>query len=67
MIFFHALVNRVNEQHTGSSNSFFVFVCDNYKEKKINVQFDEAGVNKGSEGCLAGILDTTYFSSTGLV
>lgn len=43
------------------------YICDNYKESKINGQFDEARVHKGLEGCFAGILDTTYLCSTGLV
>lgn len=42
-------------------------ISDNYKESKINGQFDEAGVHKGLEGRLAGILDTTYLCSTGLM
>lgn len=42
-------------------------ICDNYKESKINGQFDEAGVHKSLEGCLARILNTIYLCSTGLV
>lgn len=43
------------------------YICDNYRESKSNGQFGEAGVHKGLEGCLAGISDTTYLCSTGLV
>lgn len=42
-------------------------ICDHYKEKNINVQVEETGVNRNLEGCLAGMPDTTYFSSTDLV
>lgn len=42
------------------------YTCDHYKEKNINVRVEESGVNKGLEGCFAGMLDTTYFSSIGL-
>lgn len=28
------------------------YICDNYKESKINGQLDEARVHKGLEGCL---------------
>lgn len=41
------------------------YICDNYKESKINGH--EAGVHRGLECCLEGILDTTYLCSTSLV
>lgn len=43
------------------------YIWDNYKKSKINGQFDEAGVHKGLEGCVSGILDTTYLCSAGLM